>query len=297
MDLKTLKTFHLIAKHGSFIRAAEEMNYAQSTVTMQIQKLESDFGVQLFERGKKIRLTEAGRLFHEHSLHIVQGMEMLQTSLSDMQQGEVGNIRLGVSEPAASYRLPKILEQFLSIHPKVRIAVDIANTPTLSERLLRGDIDMALCSAPSLGLELYFEPLFHEEFVLLLQENHPLSQKETIVPSDFQGNRLLITSATCPYRKKLEMVLQESGPFTFDSMEIGSMTALKYYVASGLGIALVPKIVVQPAPPGTTIRKISGSLIDMHYGILSKSSDYPLKRANAKLFQYLKQELEAVPNT
>lgn len=63
MDFKTLKTFHKIVACGSFNRAAEELNYAQSTVTMQIKKLEEDLGIRLLERGKTFRLTEAGRLF------------------------------------------------------------------------------------------------------------------------------------------------------------------------------------------------------------------------------------------
>ncbi|CAM2948634.1 LysR family transcriptional regulator [Paenibacillus sediminis] len=291
MDLKTLKTFQMIVKYGSFIRAADEMNYVQSTVTMQIQKLESELGVQLIERGKKIRLTEAGRLFYEQSLHIVKNMDQLQTSLSDLQLGESGNIRLGVTEPTASYRLPDILERFLSQFPKIRISVDIANTPTLSERLLKGEIDLALCSAPDLGSDLYFEPLFKEEFVVLMPENHPLAQKAVIAPDDIRGHRLLITSATCPYRRKLEIVLQESGNIPIDTMEIGSMTALKYYVERGLGIALVPEIVLRPLPTGTTVRTMSGSLIHMTSGILSKPSEYPLKQASSKLYQFLKQEL------
>jgi DNA-binding transcriptional LysR family regulator len=292
MDLKTLKTFQMIVKYGSFNRAAEEMNYAQSTVTMQIQKLESDLGVQLIERGKKFRLTEAGRLFHEQSLQIVKNMEQLQTNLLDLQLGEAGNIRLGVTEPTASHRLPGILKGFLSHFPKIRISVDIANTPTLSDRLLRGDIDLALCSAPDLGTDLYFEPLFKEEFAVLIPESHPLAQKEAIAPEDIRGNRLLITSATCPYRRKLEMVLKESGNIPVDTMEIESMTALKYYVESGLGIALLPLIVLNPVPIGTTVRTMSGSsLIDMTIGILCKTSDYPLNLASSKLYQYLKKEL------
>ncbi len=289
MDLKILKTFQLVANYGSFIRAAEEMNYAQSTITMQIQKLESDLGVQLFERGKKIRLTEAGRLFHEQSLQIVKNMEQLQASLSDFRLGEAGDIRLGVTEPTASYRLPDILKRFLSQYPKIRISVDIANTPTLSERLLKGDIDIALCSAPDLGSALYFEPLFQEKFVVLMPENHPLAQKEMIAPDDIRGHRLLITSPTCPYRRKLEMVLQESGNSSIDTMEIGSMTALKYYVESGLGIALVPEIELKTLPTRTTVRTISGSLIDMTFGILRKT-EYPLTLASSKLYQFFKQE-------
>jgi len=74
-------------------------------------------------------------------------------------------------------------------------------------------------------------------------------------------------------------------------MEIGSMTALKYYVESGLGIALVPKIILKTVPTGTTVRTMSGSLIDMTFGILCKISEYPWKRASSQLYQYLKQEL------
>ncbi|MFT9847719.1 LysR family transcriptional regulator [Aneurinibacillus sp. REN35] len=290
MDLKLLKTFQLLVNYGSFIRVAEEMNYAQSTVTMQIQKLEADLGIQLIERGKKIRLTEAGRLFYEQSLQIIKNIEQLQTSMFNFQMGEAGNVRLGVTEPTASYRLPAILKKFLSRYPKIRISVDITNTSTLSGRLLKGDIDIALCSVPELGDALYFEPLFKEEFVVLMPENHPLAQKAVVAPEDIQRYRLLITSATCPYRRKLEIVLQDMGNISVDTMEIGSMTALKYYVESGLGIALVPKIATKTVPNGTTIRTMSGSLIEMTFGILCKTSDYPLKLATSKLYQFLKQE-------
>jgi DNA-binding transcriptional LysR family regulator len=291
VDLKTLKTFQMIVKYGSFIRAAQEMNYVQSTVTMQIQKLESELDVLLIERGKEIGLTEAGRLFYDQSLQIVKSMEQLQTSLSNLKSGEAGHIRIGVTEPTASYRLPGILRKFMNTYPNIRISVEISNTPVLSERMLKGEIDFSLSTAPGLGTNLYFEPLFQEEFVALMTENHPLAQKEVIVPEDFRGYRLLITSATCPYRRKLEMVIQEKGNVTLDTMEIGSMTALKFYVESGMGIALVPKIMVEPETRGTTVRKISGSLIHMTFGILCKESAYPFQLASQKLYNYLKQEL------
>ncbi|MCP1308627.1 LysR family transcriptional regulator [Paenibacillus tyrfis] len=291
MDLKMLKTFQMIVHHGSFIRAAEEMNYAQSTVTMQMQKLESDLGVQLIERGKKIRLTEAGRLLYEQSLPIVRDMERVQQNMSELQWGMAGSLRLGVTEPTASYRLPAVLKKFLTLYPKIRIAVEFGSTPALSERLLQGDIDLALCSAPDLGAELYFEPLFKEPFLVLMPEDHPLAKQEIVEPDQIRDYPLLITSATCPYRRKLEMVMQDAGGMPSNTMEIGSMTALKYYVAGGLGIALVPKITVNSLPEGTTARAISGDLIEMTFGLLCKTSEVPLKLAGAKLYQFLKQEL------
>lgn len=291
MDFKTLKTFQWIVSTGSFNRAAEELNYAQSTVTMQIQRLESELGVQLIERGKPVALTEAGRLFYEHSRSIVKDWEHLQTRLSDMRSGEAGHIRLGVTEPAASYRLPGLLQRFLTLYPHIRVSVDIASTPALSSRLLNGDLDMALCSAPELGAELYFEPLFTELFALLLPERHPLSEQAAVDPQLIRDHRLLITADDCPYRRKLELVLQETGRTPLDTMEIGSMAAMKYYVQSGLGIALVPQILLEPVPEGTTVRMLRGKPIDMTCGIACKAADYPLKLASAKLYHFLRQEL------
>ncbi|GGA06129.1 LysR family transcriptional regulator [Paenibacillus marchantiophytorum] len=297
MDFKTLKTFQSIVKYGSFIRAAEEMNYVQSTVTMQIQKLEAELGMQLIERGKKIHLTAAGRLFYVQSLQIVKQMEQLQMNLADLAIGDAGDVRLGVTEPTASYRLPAVLASFFEQYPKIRISVEFASTPILSESLQKGNIDLALCSAPDWSSELDFEPLFKEEFVVLMQQDHPLAEQMLIQPDDLRGYRLLITSSTCPYRRKLEMVLQEAGSYPLDTMEIGSMTALPHYVAGGHGIALVPRIIVQSPPQGTTVRSLGGSLIDMTFGILSGPAEHPLTQAASRLYDYLKQELSEKSST
>jgi LysR family transcriptional regulator, regulator of the ytmI operon len=293
MDLKTLKTFQAIVKYGSFIRAAQEMNYVQSTVTMQIQKLESELGVLLIERGKEIRLTEAGRLFHEQSLHIVKSMEYLQTSLGELKSGETGHIRLGVIEPTASYRLPGILQRFMSLYPNIRISVEISNTLVLSEKILRGEVDFALSSAPGLDSDLYFEPILQEEFVALMPKSHPLAQKEVVEPKDLQGCRLLITSETCPYRRKLEMVLRERGNASLDTMEVGSMTALKFYVEKGLGIALIPRIMAKPEATGMTVRTVGGSLIHMAIGMLCKASAYPFRLASQRLYEYIRENMNS----
>ncbi|OKP84848.1 transcriptional regulator [Paenibacillus helianthi] len=295
MDLKTLKTFQAIVQSGSFNRAAEELNYAQSTVTMQIQKLESDLGVQLLERGKGITLTEAGRLFHEQSLRIVKDMERLQSSITDLKSGEAGNVRIGAADPTASYRLPVILKKFLIRFPKMELSVDISGSGALCDRLLRGELDVVLCSAPELGKELHFEPLFTEAFVLLMPEGHPLASAPVITADHLRGNRLLITAPTCPYRKKLESVLRESAGPPLNTMEIGSMSALKFYVQSGLGIALVPEVTLDPVPPGTVFRRLEGKAVDMTCGIICRIGDYPLKPAIRSLYDFIRQELAVLP--
>ncbi|MDN5387685.1 MULTISPECIES: LysR family transcriptional regulator [Bacillus] len=291
MDFKTLKTFHKIVACGSFNRAAEELNYAQSTVTMQIKKLEEDLGIRLLERGKTFRLTEAGRLFFEESSHIVKNMDHLQHHMADLLLGEAGNIRLGAVEPIASCELPRILGRFLADYPKIRVSVDIANSSALGERLVQGSLDLAVCSTPAMGTDLYFEPLYAEELVVLLPEGHPAGNNERIHLKDLREHRLLITANNCTYRKKVEIAFQELPGSQMNTMEIGSMTALKNYVAAGLGVALIPKSIVSPPPPGTIVRFIGDDPISVTFGILCKTASFPLKQADAKLYQYLKQEL------
>lgn len=293
MDLKTLKTFQAIVNTGSFNRAAEELNYAQSTITMQIQKLEAELGVQLIERGKQqISLTEAGRLLYEQSLRIVKDMELLESRLGNLTAGEAGNLRLGATDPTASHRLPALLQAFMTQHPGIDISVDIGSTPSLTERLLRGELDMILCSAPEMGKGLHYEPLFTEKFVLLLPEGHPLAAEPEVTANQLREHRLLITAAGCPYRKKLESVLQESAGPPLNTMEIGSMSALKFYVQSGLGIAFVPESTLKPSPEGTTTTRLKDGPVDMSCGIACRTADYPLRLAALSLYQFLKKELE-----
>lgn len=126
----------------------------------------------------------------------------------------------------------------------------------------------------------------------LVPKDHPLSQYEDLVPSLFLGHRLLITSATCPYRKKLEMILQELGHVGIETMEIGSMTALKTYVENGFGFALVPEIVLDPMPRGTKALPVSGTSIDMLTGFIYKSA--PLSYASGQLYRFLKENLNTL---
>lgn len=102
LELRTIKTFHTIVQSGSFYKAAEILNYSQPTISMRIKQLEQDVGAQLFERGKKLKLTRAGRLFHERAGQLLAQYEVLDHTLADIRQGQAGLIQIGISEPTAS---------------------------------------------------------------------------------------------------------------------------------------------------------------------------------------------------
>src|SRR5579862_5042020 len=113
MELRHIYTFQAIVKEGSFLKAAEKLMYAQSTITLHIQQLEAELGVKLFARqGKKVQLTEAGRSLRDQADHLLDYVATLQQNMADLVSGEAGHVRLGAVEPTASLRLPPLLVEY-----------------------------------------------------------------------------------------------------------------------------------------------------------------------------------------
>jgi DNA-binding transcriptional LysR family regulator len=289
VDLRYIKTFQTIARLGSFQKAADELKYVQSTVTMQIQKLESDIGVTLIERGKKIQLTEAGRIFNEKADLLLKDLESIQNTMNEWIHGEAGKVRIGAIEPMAIYRLPKILGPFCERFPKVQISIQINNTQNLTKMIKEGELDLAICNTPILDHLTVFDPLLTEEVSLLIPVTHRLAEKDDIYLSDFKDERLLLGAFVCNYRINLEKSLVEAGVNPHIGLEVNSMTALKEYVQSGLGIAVVPDIIVDSAPEGTITKKILDLKVGVVTGILRKLSSHTDGSAIKKLISSIKE--------
>ncbi|MBF2482516.1 LysR family transcriptional regulator, partial [Listeria seeligeri] len=98
MEFRTIKTFYTVVNTGSFQRAAEVLNYSQPTISMRIKQLEQDLDVQLFERGKILKLTHAGRLFYERAGQLIAQYEVLDHTIFDLKNGNAGLIKVGISE-------------------------------------------------------------------------------------------------------------------------------------------------------------------------------------------------------
>ncbi|MFD1706827.1 LysR family transcriptional regulator [Siminovitchia sediminis] len=205
MDLRTIKSFKAIVEYGSFQRAAEKLNYAQSTITSHIKKLESGLGVVLFERGNHLRLTEAGQMLNEKSELLLQSFDNLKSSMDELIDGESENIRIGVMEPMASYRLPPLLKIFNKQYPKVQLSLQIHGSKVLTDMVIKDEIDAAICAAPTNRTGFQFEAVFSEKFVLLAPEEHPLANKEKVYLADLHDEKLVMTNPSCPFRSSLSI--------------------------------------------------------------------------------------------
>jgi DNA-binding transcriptional LysR family regulator len=274
MDLRHLQTFQAVVEHGSFLRAAEALLYAQSTITLHIQQLESELGVPLFARqGKKAQLNEAGRLLSAEAAQILGRVEALRRTMRELAEGDAGYVRLGAIEPAASLRLPALLVRFCAERPRIRLALEVGGTRAIGQRVAGGDLDVGIASPPPASLGLAFEPLFVERMALLAPDGHPLAQAETIGAHDLRGHRLLLTEQNCAYREAIEQTLIERGAEPFSRIEIGSLGALKCAVQQGLGIGIVPVIIACPSPPGTVLREVERLALGLPVGLVRRVDD------------------------
>lgn len=292
MDIRLIRTFYMVARLGSFQKAAESLQYAQPTITVQIKQLESMLGVKLFERGKTVRLTNAGNFLFHRADSLLQEFDSFNIACEDYLKGDSGTVRIGASEPSASNRLPAILSRYRALKPRVKVNVVIANTLELTQRIKEDDIEFAICTQPGLHQELLFEPVDQERFVLLLPREHPLASVEAISLKDVKNEKLLFSSGNCPFRIRIQELLAEyNGELKSDYMEVTDINAIKYYVQAEMGIAFCPEVSVLPALPGTVVRRIQELGKGPYFGLLCKRDKKAVSRIAQSLYEEVKLQL------
>ncbi|QBD82866.1 LysR family transcriptional regulator [Ktedonosporobacter rubrisoli] len=236
MELRQLETFLTIVREGSFVKAAEKLQYAQSTITIHIQQLEAELGVKLFARqGKQMQLTEAGKALWEQADALRQRAVALQQAMQEIIAGDAGHIRLGAIEPTASLRLAPLLIAFSHEFPKLQLTLEVGNAAMVNPRVSSGDLDFAISSPPESHTGLAFEPLFFEALSILLPEHHPLAHKEPLEAADLKGQRILLTDRGCGYRAVVEKALLSQGVNPFSGIEMGSIEVIKQAVQGKWG--------------------------------------------------------------
>ncbi|MBA2938046.1 LysR family transcriptional regulator [Paenibacillus sp. CGMCC 1.16610] len=244
MDLTYFRTFREVARRKSFTKAAEELGYAQSSITMQIQKLEREYGVPLFERfGRQLRLTSPG----ESLLKLAVQMLDLYDQSKEMVASQVtGTLTIGTINSLAAYYLPPYLQALKQLYPGLNIQLYPDSEASLMTKVREGDYDLGLL------LDRYpAEPLLtctkikEEPLLLVAPLTHPLTQLDRIELTDLQQTEFIVTEESCIYRGMFEKLLKDNAiPFQI-GFELGNLEAIKQCVMNGLGIALLPRIVVQ----------------------------------------------------
>ncbi|WP_339287095.1 LysR family transcriptional regulator [Paenibacillus sp. FSL E2-0201] len=266
MDLTYLRTFREVAKRQSFTRAAEELGYAQSSVTMQIQKIEKEYGVPLIERhGRQLRLTPPG----EELLKLfVEILDLYDRSKETIAQQIGGTLTIGTIDSLAAFYLPPYLQQLRTKFPKLDIHLQTMQEANLLAKIKDGEVDIGLMLDRTTTDSLLDRTIIRDEpLVLIAPINHPLAQMDIVTLQDLNNCELIVSEESCIYRSLFENLLKEHGIIFRIGFELSNLEAIKRCVMNGLGIALLPKIVAEEEIERGNLAELSFAHPEIHFDL------------------------------
>jgi DNA-binding transcriptional LysR family regulator len=245
MEVRQLEIFCVLASELNFTRTAERVHTVQSNVTTQIKALEQELGVPLFDRlAKHVVLTEAGRNFLPFATRALAVMEEGKHILRAGSE-PAGTLLIGSPESVLTYRLPAVLDRFRKLHPKVELQFRPHLFEGLTASLESGDLDLAISMSDAIcGGPVDSIRLCGERVLLFAHPGHALVSKKVLQPADLNGQVLLLTESGCGYRKKLDQVLAAHDIKAGSITEFTSVEAIKQCVMAGMGLGLLPEIVL-----------------------------------------------------
>ncbi|MBP1967861.1 LysR substrate-binding domain-containing protein [Paenibacillus aceris] len=243
MELTYLRTFREVAKWGSYTRAAEVLGYAQSSITTQIQKLEESYGAVLVERfGRSMKLTLAGEALLQYANDIYRLHEESKEVVSRQSRGILS---IGTIETLAAFFLPPHLQTYRQHFPDINVMIQPGNEPFIIEAVKEGALDVGIILDPPFAdPELHCSILREEELVIIASPAHKFAGTKEVLIEDLEKESLILTEEGCTYRAMLLRTLKSKHIHYSLSYEFGNLEAIKQCVMYGLGIALLPRIVV-----------------------------------------------------
>ena len=242
MTITQLKYTLAIAEHKNFTKAAEKCFVTQPTLSTQIQKLEDELDVIIFDRGKKpIELTDVGRKIVFQARNIVNEAERIQ-DIVDQQKGFIGGeFRLGIIPTVMPTLLPMFLKSFIKKYPKVKLKIEELTTEEILTRN-EGHLDAAIAATPLENETIKERVLYYEPFVAYIPENHRLKDKKAIEISDLEIEDMLLLEDGHCFRDGVINLCKTFKDQVEDSfqLESGSIETLIKLSNEGLGMTLLP---------------------------------------------------------
>lgn len=243
MTITQLKYVLAVAEHKNFTKAAEKTFVTQPTLSMQIQKLEEELDILIFDRSKKpIELTDVGAKLVQQARNIVNESERIQ-DIVDQQKGFIGGeFKLGVIPTIMPTLLPMFLNNFIKKYPKVKLKIEELNTEAIMERLQDGHLDAAIAATPLEDEGIKERVLYYEPFVGYIPPSHRLNQHKKINISDLDIDDMLLLEDGHCFRDGIINLCKTQKSYDEDhfQLESGSFETLVKLANEGLGMTLLP---------------------------------------------------------
>ncbi len=288
--LDQLRILKAISAEGSFKRAADSLYVSQPAVSLQVQNLEKQLDVPLFDRGgRRAKLTEAGHLLLSYGEKIIALCQETCRAIEDLQNLQGGTLIIGASQTTGTYLLPRMIGLFRQKYPDVSVQLQVHSTRRTSWGVANGQVDLAIIGGEVPGElqdTLKIIPYAEDELALILPMSHALSQVETIQKEDLYKLKFITLDSQSTIRKVIDKVLvrYEIDPKRLKvEMELNSIEAIKNAVQSGLGAAFVSTTAIEKElEMGILHRaKINNVIVQRTLSVIINPNRYCSKAAEA----------------
>lgn len=252
MTLVQLEYILAVDTYRHFARAAEHCYVTQPTLSMQIQKLEEELGLTIFDRSKQpVVPTEAGEEILHQARRVVQERDRLMETVQRRKGLLVGELRIGIIPTLAPYLLPLFVQPFSKKFPNVRMIVHEMMTELIVQRLREGRIDVGILVTPLQESGITEHLLFYEELMAYVSRKNSMFEKEYLLPQDIDPNKLWLLEEGHCFRSQivnlceLKKMSRDASHFDY---EAGSIETLRRMVELNDGITIIPELATIDMP-------------------------------------------------
>jgi DNA-binding transcriptional LysR family regulator len=253
LDLKRLKAFRLVARHGSLRQAALRLNQTIPAISGKLRKLEEDLGVTLFERTpNKLVLTQVGQRFLNEADALVERAERAIASLRQPAE-PVGRLAVAIGSDQTWYFAPRICA-FLKRFPRIEVALSVLQASDSLQRLRHGELDLAIGVFPRLSAEFEQHPVVETTVSLLCPKRHPLLTRASPTLDEIARYRLIVLPKHAETRKLVDRAMSLSNVQGSNMIEVANCQTASTFVELGVGVALVHSICCGNAPTASVRR-------------------------------------------
>ncbi|MFT4650772.1 MAG: aminoethylphosphonate catabolism LysR family transcriptional regulator [Polaribacter sp.] len=233
-----LRSFHAVATHGSFTKAAEALHITQPTLSGQVKELEERYGIKLFVRlGRRIELTDIGQSAYGITRHLFRYEEEVELLLQSARALTSGQLMVAADSP---YIVTPLLAQFQRLYPGINISIQYGNSEQLRSWLESRRCDVAvLPNIPEGDDRLDFIPLAPDRLLAFVNQDHTWADRRTITMEELLGQKIILREKGSRTRSLFEETVALSGGVLKNVMEITGREGVREAVAAGFGVGIV----------------------------------------------------------
>ena len=299
LNVHQLNVFVIAADTLNFTQTAKRLHLTQSSVSQHIKSLESQLGVDLFERkGRSLEITDAGYVLLPMAREIVEGSIRVAEQMELLKNEIHGHLIIGCNTAPGKYILPTMLAKFHENFPLVRISCQVLPTKQVQEGMAEGDIHFTLSNVPDTSTEGVEYQLYLEEPIeLIVPLDHPWTTRKEIEPEELLEEQFISREKNSGTYQNVAKALLDIGIDIekLDAfMEMGTSEALALAVEQGLGIGFVSKMIVEKICPGrVALVKVRGLKI-LQPIYLGRQTTYPATSGQAAFWEFIREAGEEI---